>query len=423
MRKIISIIMLAIITTSLTSCYDAHEIDSMLYIVAIGVDKGVSDKWRLTLKFSNMSGGGGDSSQSSGDGEDQGGYDYISIDAPSFFTGIDMLNTALPRELVFTHAQIIVFSEELAKSGSIGEYIAPINRFTEIRRSAHVFVAKGKASDFIQEVKPFIGSMASKSFQMLINESSDTGFFPHVTLEQFYTGLKSSYRQPIVTLAAVNEFEAFQKEGEPWGSEFNTGGNYTAGELPRTGKNKIELFGTALFNGDTMVGELDGDETRYMLMARGEFDRGFFTMQDPQKPELIIPLDVKGPTEPEVKVTFNGVKPVIHLKVHLNADILAIQSRINYEDPERKVLLEYTFQRILQDGIERVIKKCQELDADAFLFGDNATKNFLTINDLESYNWNSRFKDADVAVEVEFAIRRTGTQIDSYSIYHSEGSE
>jgi spore germination protein KC len=423
MRKIISIIMLAILTTSLTSCYDAHEIDSLLYIVAIGVDKGVSDKWRLTLKFSNISGSGSDSSQSSGDGESQGGYDYVSVDAPSFFTGIDMLNTALPRELVFTHAQVIVFSEELAKSGAIGEYIAPINRFTEIRRSAHVFVVKGKASDFIEEVKPFIGSMASKSFQILINESNDTGFFPHVTLEQFYTGLKSSYKQPIVTLAAVNEFEAFQKEGEPWGTEFNTGGNYTAGQLPRTGKNKIELFGTALFDGDIMVGELSGDETRYMLMARGEFDRGFFTMQDPQRPELIIPLDVKGPTEPEVKVTFDGVKPVIHLKVHLNADILAVQSRINYEEPELKVLLENVFQQIVRDGIEKVIEKCQKLDTDVFLFGDNATRNFLTINDLENYNWNSHFKDAEVAVEVEFVIRRTGTQINSYSIYHSEGSE
>lgn len=423
MRKAIAILMLVILTLTLTSCYDANEIDDMLHVVAVGIDKGISDKWRLTLEFSTMSGGGSGSSQSSGGSESQGEYTYVTIDAPSFFTGIDMLNTALPRKLTFIHAQIIVLSEELAKSGLIGEYIAPINRFREMRRSAHVFVVKGKASEFLKENKPFIGNMVSKNFQILINESDDTGFFPHITLEHFYAGLKSSYNQPIVTLAAINGFDAFKKEGEPWGTEFNTGGNYTAGALPRAGENKIELFGTALFDGDKMVGELNGDETRYMLMARGEFERGFFTMQDPQKPELIIPLDVKGPTEPEVRVTFDKAKPIIYLKVHLNADLLAVQSRINYEKPELKELLESAFQQIVKGGIEKVIRKCQGLNVDVFMFGDNAKKNFLTISDLENYNWNSHFKDAEVKVEVEFSIRRTGTQIDSYPIYDSEGAE
>lgn len=423
MRKAVSVLMLVLLTVSLTSCYDANEIDEMLHVVAIGIDKGISDKWRLTLEFSTMGGGGGDSSQSSGGSESQGEYTYVTVDSPSFFTGIDMLNSALPRKITFVHAQIIVFSEELAKSGSIGEYIAPINRFREIRRSAHVFVVKGKASEFLKESKPFIGNMVSKNYQLFLNESDDTGFFPHVTLEQFYAGLKSSYQQSFATVAAVNEFDAYKKEGEPWGTEFNTGGDYIAGELPRAGENKIELFGTALFDGDTMVGELSGDETRYMLMARGEFERGFFTMQDPQKPELIIPLDVKGPTEPELRITFDGAKPVIYLKIYLNADILAIQSRISYEKPELKVLLENQFQQIVRDGIEKTIKKCQSLNADVFLFGDNARKSFLTINDLENYNWNSHFKDAEITVEVEFAIRRTGTQIDSYHIFNSEGVE
>lgn len=425
MRKITAILMMVILTVTLTSCYDAKEIDEMLHVVAIGIDKGISDKWRLTLEFSTMSGGGGGSgsSQSSGGSGGQGEYTYVTIDAPSFFTGIDILNTALPRELTFVHAQIIVFSEELAKSGLIGEYIAPINRFREIRRSAHVIVVKGKASEFLKENKPFIGSIVSKNFQVLINESDDTGFFPHVTLEQFYAGLKSSYNQPIATLAAVNGFDAFKKEGEPWGTEFNTGGNYTAGELPRAGENKIELFGTALFDGDKMVGELNGDETRYMLMARGEFERGFFTVQDPQKPELVITLDVKGPTTPEVRVTFDGAKPIIYLKIYLNADILAVQSRAKYEKPELKALLEKTFQQIVKSGIEKVIQKCQGINTDVFMFGDNAKKNFLTINSLENYNWNSHFKDAEITVEVEFAIRRTGTQIDSSQIYGSEGAE
>ena len=77
---------------SLTSCYDANEIDNVLHVAAIGVDQGISDKWRLTLQFSTMkeSGGGGGGESQSGGGASKGEYTFVTIDAPSFFTGINM---------------------------------------------------------------------------------------------------------------------------------------------------------------------------------------------------------------------------------------------------------------------------------------------------------------------------------------------
>ncbi len=422
MRKIAAILFLLIITVNLTSCYDANEIDNALHVAALGVDQGIADKWRLTLQFETMKGSAGGESQSGG-GESKSKYTCVTIDAPSFFTGINMLDASLPRRIDFIHAQIILFSEELAKSGLIGEYIAPISRFIEIRRSAHVMVVKGKASEFLEENQPFIGNMVSKNLQIQITESKNTGFFPHVTLERFYTWLKSSYSQPMATLAAVNDFGAFKKEGEPWGTKFKSGGNYTAGELPRTGENKIELFGTALFDGDTMVGELNGDQTRYMLMVKGEFKRGFFTMQDPKNPQTIIPLDVRSAEKPEIKVAFADSKPLIHVKIRLDADLLAVQSEFNYEQPELKALLEEAFTQSVEEGINEVIEHCQDLNIDVFLFGDWALRCFKTIDELENYNWNSHFKDAEVTVEVEVAIRRTGTQIDRHPINNSQEAE
>lgn len=421
MRKVVAAFILIILMLNLTSCYDAIEINNMLHVVAIGVDRGVSDKWQLTLQFPTIKGSGGGSQSSGGGGQEE--YTHVTIDAPSFFAGINMLNASLPRRLTFMHAQIIVFSEELAKSGLIDEYITSIHRFREIRQSAHMLIVKGKADEFLKENEPFIGNLVAKNFQMLINESNNTGFFPRVTLEDFYSGLKSSYRQPIATLTAINDFKSFQKEGEPWETGFKTGGDYIAGKLPRIGKNKIELFGTALFDGGTMVGELSGDETRYMLMVRDEFERGFFTMKDPKEQEMIIALDVRGPTKPKIKVTLDDTVPVIHLKMHLNADILAIQSGVNYEHPKLKVLLEKEFQQIIKNGIEKVVRKCQNLNADVFMFGDHAIKNFLTIDDLENYNWNSHFEDAKVTVEVKVAIRRTGTQIDGQLARDTERDE
>jgi spore germination protein KC len=412
-----------LIIICLSSCYDAHEIDDMVHVLAIGIDMGVSDKWRLTLLFETMKEPKGNDnvkdSESKG-GKSDGVCVSMSVDAPTFFTGIDMLNTSVPRRLGFMHTQTIIFSEELAKSGMIGEYIAPINRFRQIRRSAHIFVVKGKAIDFLQEEGPFIGTSISKHFEQFVVESDNTGFFPHITLEEFYRAIKSTYHQAIAPLCAINNMNNFIKEGDPNENSFKTGGDYVAGELPRLGENRRENFGTAIFDGDRMVGELNGDETRYMLMLRNEFKRGFYTIQDPKKLELALPLDIKMQKKPKIKITFRDSKPEVNVSVKLDVDFLAIQSGINYEQPEFKKIVEATFESIVIAGMSDLIIRCQNLNSDIFLFGNHAARNFFTIEQWEEYDWNSHFSKAAVSVEVEAIIRRPGTQVKSSPIKKSQ---
>ncbi len=403
---------LLLIALLLTSCWDAFDPDEMLHVWAIGVDRGLADKWRLTLLFSSLeelTGGGEDAGVSRQERSSK--EDTIVIDAPSFFTGIDMLNSAIPRRLSFTHAQTIIFSEELAASGLVDNYIMPIIRFRQIRKSARVLVVKGAAQDFLEGVAPFAGSSVSEDLQFLGRESKNTGLSPVVTLNHFYTALNSPYYQPIATLAALNDFKSLPKEGEPWGTQFQTGGQYLAGALPRAGEGKVEFFGTALFRDGEMVGELNGDQTRFLLMVRGEFRRGFFTMEDPKQPDLIIPLDVRALREPRIRVELQGNKALIDVAVRLDLDLLAVQSKLHYEQQPLKGLLEEKFQTIVKTGIEDVIRNCQSLNVDVFMFGNHTTKDFLTVPAAENFNWNERFQNAEITVEVKAAIRRTGRQI------------
>ena len=423
MRKVIAILLISILLMNFTACFDADEIDDYLFVSAMGIDKGKTDKWRLTLQLPALQDGGGGEQEQSGGDSGQGTPHYVSIDAPTFFTGIDMLNSSLPKKLNFSQMQIIYLGEELVRNGEIGQFIAPLGRFRQLRRSAHVFVVKENALDFIKENKPALGTNLSKTFQLFYQIAETTGFFPHVTFEYFYESLKSTSYQAMLPLAAVNDFKNFKKTGKPWGTEFKTGGYYTAGELPRIGENNGEVFGTAVLNGEKMVGTLNGDETRFLLMARGEFNRGVFTIPDPKKPELAIPLDVKANKKPDIKVSFRDSKPVINLKIQLDGDLLAVQSMIDYEQPQQKRLLEQEFEKVVQTGIEDVISKCQGLNADIFSFGDYAARNFLTIGAFEKYNWNKRFKDAQVKVDVSFIIRRTGTQIKSSPMKNPTGED
>lgn len=412
MGKKISILGLMLIAVMLSSCWDAHEPDEMLHIWVVGVDQGVTDKWRLTLLFSSLEEltGGGEEPGVAREGRTSN-EETLTVDAPSFFTAIDMLNSAIPRRLSFTHAQTIVFSEDIAKSGLVSDYIMPIIRFRQLRKSARVLVVKGDAADFLENLTPFAGSSVSEDLQLLGRESKNTGFFPDITLNHFYTAINSPYYQPIATLAGINEFESLPEEGEPFGTQFQTGGQYVAGKLPRRGESKGEFFGAALFRNGEMVGELNGDQTRFLLMLRGEFERGFFTMEDPKEPDLIIPLDVRALKRPKIQVTLEGNGILVAVDVVLVLDLLAVQSKIHYEQPHLSPVLEEAFRAVVATGIEDVLQVCQNLNIDVFMFGNHATKDFLTIQEAEDFSWNERFQDAQITVNVTATIRRTGRQI------------
>lgn len=405
----------------LTSCYDSREVDEYAYVFAMGIDKGEDKTWRLTLQFPTMEksagadGGGGSSGGGGGGQQDE--YEVVSVDAPSFFAAVQMLNTSIPRKLNFFHTKMIAISEEVAKAGEIGEMIAPIVRNRQIRRIAHIVVCKGSAEEFIKENKPVIGKNLSKTMELAFNESEDTGFFPHSILYDFYADMKSYGYQPVVMLGGLN------KQVGKEVSKDRSGGNYTAGQLPRKGGRKIEFFGSAVFDGDKMIAELTGDETRMMLMARGEFERGFFTIPDPKSLELIIPIDVHLAKKPELKINIQGESPEIDLTIKLEGDILAIQSRLEYEKGKFKKELENVFAQHIKEELDRTIQKCRNLGVDVFKFSDTAIWQFPTIQDWEDYAWDKRFKNAKINTKVEFRIRRTGRQFRSSPIITSEENE
>lgn len=411
-RKALLALSLIICVLSLSACFDAHELNEQLHVLIIGIDQGIADKWRLTIQFLTVADGetgGGQPNQQNGEGAAPMD-DIMTVDAPSFFAAIDLLNATRPERLMFSHAQFIIFSDELAKADLVKHYIAPINRFREIRRSARILVVKGSVHDYLQENQPLLSNLISEQMRLAVDEGENSGWIPSITLEAFNTALESPYLQPIAALTAVNDLGTLPKEGEPVTDLFLPAGRYIAGEIPRAGTNKIELFGTALFSTGRMVGELNGDETRYLLMVRDEFKRGFFTIQDPLEPGLIVPLDVRRSKRPKIKIEL-GEQPRIDLKVFLDLELLATQGTENYEDEALKGFLEEVFQMHAERGIEEVISTCQSLNIDPFLFGNQVVRHFWTIQELEAYEWPEKFKHAVVNVEVDAVIRRTGRKL------------
>ena len=380
-RKTLLILLPILILFLFTGCYDSQEIDDYAYITLMGIDKGVTDKVRWTFQvpeFSETSGEGGGGGGTGIDTE-KTEKENFTIDSSSVISAIATINANIPKILNFMHLKAIVVSEELAKSGELGEIVAPLARYRQIRRNINIIICKDTAEEFVKSAKPYLGGLITETLEDLIERSRYTGLYPELSLGHLTDDIKSTYTQLLAIYGAINKGENFIQDGPVYEGGYKIPSDYYAGDAPRKGGQEIELLGTAIFDGDKMVGKLTGFESQMAHLIWGGHTRVVFTIPDPEVPDLIIPIEIKEFESPKIKVDTKSDKPHIDVKLNMEGDITTIQSRINYEHYKKKKTVEEAFEKYLEEGIKRTFVKGQALNVDVFRFGTKAVKNFLTI--------------------------------------------
>lgn len=119
-------------------------------------------------------------------------------------------------------------------------------------------------------------------------------------------------------------------------------------------------MGLAVFNGSKMVGEFDGEETQLQLMLEGDFGYSYVTIPDPLVEDYVVLLNIKQNRNPNRSVEIVNGKPNIKVKVFLEADILSIQSGINYESLEMVNILETYAEDFSRKGLPECWKRQPE---------------------------------------------------------------
>lgn len=403
--------------TVLTGCYDKRELDDMAYPVAIGFDKGEANKLRMTLQLAvpiSIGGSGGGGGGGGGGGEGDKSVTVVTVDTPTIYSGLNMLNTFISKQINLSHVKVLIFSDELAKEG-ISVYLHAMMRNREFRPNSHIIVSRGSAEKFINAVKPKLETNPAKYYELLLNAYRYTGFTTDSQLADFYHKTESLDVQPVAVLAGINKFKSsddFNIIGSTYkekGRDMPLEGDFKAGDLPKTGDLKIEIMGLAVFDGAKMVGEIDGEETTYHLMLMNNFNSSSITIPDPLVKDKFIVLNIKQSRATKKSVQMLGDKPSLNAKLLIEGDILSIQSGYNYESKENVGKLESAVSEFLKEGILRYLNKsCKEFGTDNVSFGKNMKGKFLTWKEWKQFDWFTKYKEATFNVDVDVKIRRPG---------------
>lgn len=436
---IIFIIILIIFINAFSASYTSRNISNLAYIFALGIDKGENAKMKISAQLSNIAtstGGGG----SSGEGNNP---TLISCEADSIFSGINLLNTYIGKELNLAHCSVFVISKEFAKEGIASEIYSLINN-EEVRPSTNLVLSTCDAYDYLKNSNPNLEKLTIKYYDTFSITDRFTGYISNITIGNFYNTLASKDEEATAILGGLNsaarsensksssnsnksdssDTEKLSSESSGSSNSSNNSSNessnqssqeqensiinsedLTAGTSSASGKRGTENIGLAVFENDKFRGELTATETICHLLINNDLDSCIISIDNPivesEKMELQLFPSKK------TKITINIIDgiPHISIKLYLNADVMTLEQDIDYENSETLEKISSAARNYLINELNKYLNKIsKEYNCDIDKFYSKAIGHFATIPEWKNFNWKEKFKNAVFNVDLDFNV-------------------
>lgn len=388
----------------LPGCWDSLEIEETAFIAVIGLDLAENKDLNVTYLISNPQGGGFANVLEISQNELP--EEIITLRVPDILTGRDLLGATVTRKTSFSHMRTMVVSEELAKSGKLLPSLEAVLRDREIRRDMFLVVCKEKAADYIRGNKSELETRPHKFYEFMAQRWKETGLVPVSTIHLLIQSFEQRAGLFLNIYGTTQPVPSDEKRNED---------EYLPGAIDKTGGNPLQIIGSAVFRNGVMVGSMTGEETRLCQLLRPHYKvQSFLTSYpDPEKNEPRVSARIIKDENAEIKIDLDQEFPVIHVRVPVLFDILAIPSDIDYiSDREKQKQLEQHISGILSEKAMMLVKRTQqELKGDPFLWFNEARKKFPTWEEYQQYNWAEKYPNAVISVRFEAKMRRVGKQI------------
>ena len=133
-KYVFLILILLFSLVCLSGCYDSRGIETLAYVVALGIDKSDNNTIRLTLQFAVPT-----SSDSSSSSSQSSSSTIIDVECTTIDSGISLVNSYISKKVNLSHCKALVISEALAYEG-VADYLYALINNVEFRSDCYVVV-------------------------------------------------------------------------------------------------------------------------------------------------------------------------------------------------------------------------------------------------------------------------------------------
>lgn len=359
-KKLLIFAIILVICITFSSSYDVRGTEELSYAIAIGIDKSDSEDepLELTLQIAKP-----DSSESGGT---KIKTEIKTVVCNSFNIGLSMLNLENVNQVNLSHCTALVISEEVAKEG-LGNIINTITNNIEIRPTCNILICQDRAVDFLTTASK-IEDISSKFYTSFVESIKITSYTTPCTLTHFYSTTHHDISAPLALYC-------FEKN------------------------DNIEALGLAIFDGYKMIGRTSGLETICYNLLTDNFEEATIEVYNYQNPDIPLSINLNSPENVDIKVKLEDGKPKITCNININSKILSANEKYDFSTEDARGIIESEINKFIEDScINFLYKTSQEYNTDIFGFEGYFNKNFLTLDELNKYNWKELYKSATFEV-------------------------
>lgn len=369
----------------LPGCWDLTEVEQIGLVTAIGVDLAENNNIKLTVQEINP--------QIRGDG---GGGDQLPFhlhigNGDTVFDAIRKLYSDAPHRLFFAHTQVIILSEELARSRGIRPIIDFFERDHEFRRNTWLLIAKKGQLDKILSTDTPLNQSAGQILDGIIKMRQKNSLFAVNRLGDFIELFGESSNETYTAGVSLITRPTGEKPA-----------NGSSDQKPKT--INLNVLDTAVFRGDKLVGWLNDRESRGLLWVKGEVNGGIITTTLEGKR---LALEIIRSYSKVIPKIVDG-KMQINIRIKVLSSISESQADVDFS---KKKIIE-SVQQLQAEEVKReilmAIDKSTQLGTDVFGFGRHFYAKYPTQWQQIKQNWYDYYPDIEVNIAVDSVIRRIG---------------
>ncbi|NMC56835.1 MAG: Ger(x)C family spore germination protein [Eubacteriaceae bacterium] len=372
-KKFFVFALILLFVVPMFGCWDYVTLPDTGVVLAMAVDKDpATNNYKLAFDIIDMK----------NSSKDKGIKDIIvESEGVTIFDAIRNAKRKLAVKVFFGNMEVIVVSDELARTEGIMNIVEFMIRDQEPRETLNILISQEKTAKELLLLQGITNMSGSELHEIVHEDRKVTAKTENVELFEIFNMLEGKNQQ--LALPAFHKVKADDKE-------------------------TFESNGCAIFKEDKLIGYLSPDDTFYYLMITDKLQGGIMNLQV-QKDRLTAFEIYKSKTKLSYEYDKKTDKFKMIIGIEIFASIHDFPGQNELIDENNIKNMQEAAQKGITDNIKRVVSEIQNnYDSDIFGFGELIYRKNPKLWKNISKDWDKYFKNLEVEVKPHVQIKETG---------------
>ncbi|WP_070121006.1 Ger(x)C family spore germination protein [Bacillus marinisedimentorum] len=387
-RKIILIILAAAVF--LTGCWNRRELNELAIGVAIGIDKQ-DEGYKFTAQIINP----GKVAGKEAGGDSRTNVQTFIGEGKTLFDAWRNLTREAPRKMYFTHVQVVVIGEELAREG-ITRPLDPMLRDHEFRQDYYLLItSENQRAETAMNILTSLEEVpALKITGMLEASSKNNGVGTIYTLDEVVGDLVSDGKELALSGILV--------EGDPEEGE-------TLSSLEQSNlSSKLLINELGIFKEDRLIGWLEAEDSKAYNYTQGNVKSTSEQIKCNDEGKGIISIEVLE-NNTKIKTEIKDNVPEAVINVDIKGNVANVECEKDLTDNKELEKLEKQFEKHTKKIIEHLIEIVQtKKKTDIIGIGEAVHKYNPKYWKKNKQKWEEIYPETKITVNVNASIQHIG---------------